>query len=210
MVNLITTIIAIALAASVALFGLDYGTRSFDQLRARQQANQVLADARSIVQAWKNYSAAHNGNYVLSDYDWTDLSANNVGASDLITNNSTTTYLSKLPIPPAGITLSAPQNYYFPIKLSNFASSNGVSSVSLVDTVALRITSAALCRMLTKLADDGAPTLKASAGGTDNGLSGDLTAIGARRPFDCVYLDSNSNGTLDDGDAMLFFYTLFN
>ena len=199
MVNLITTIIAIALMASVAIFGLDYGTRSFDQMRARTNALQIVSDARSIATGWKNYSRANNGNYLLTDYDWSDGTA-----ADLIG-----TYLNKLPTPPNNVAL-ATQNYYLPVKLTNFATSGGVSASSDVNAIGLRITNPDVCKAIAKLNEGGAPALKASTGASDDGLSGDLSATGLRQPYDCIYKDTDGSGTLTAGDAMLFVYPLFN
>lgn len=172
--------------------------RSYNQLRFRQSAMQVINDARAITRGWKNYRDARNGNFQLSDINWSDGTA-----TDL-----TTTYLNKLPTPPQGVALST-MNYYFPIKLSNFATSSGISTATDVDTVALRISNVDVCNWIAKLKDGGTPTVKASAGGSDNALSGDLSAVSTRRAYDCIYYDTDGSGGLNTGDAMIFFYSLY-
>lgn len=193
--NLITAVIAIGLLAAVAVMSANYSTDAIANWQAKMDATQIVGDAKNIADAWREYARANNGNPALTDYCWGD------GNSDFVSN-----YMSRMPSPPKGA-VSTSVTFYFPAAIKSYGTNGSGTTTgpnySPADSVGAILRSPKVCVAIALLAGSGTATVKTAP------FTGDFTAVTTRRPFDCVYLDSDSSGGPSQGDTMLFVYRIF-
>lgn len=191
--NLITAVIAAGILAAVALMSANYSGQAISNWQAKSDATKIVADAKLIADAWREYARANNGSPLLNSYNWSSTS------SDLVPS-----YLSRLPKPPTGAA-STSVAYYFPAKVKSYSFNSGCSQTGSApaDSIMLLLRSAPACVALVKMGGYAAPNVKTTT------LNGDLTAVSSRRPYDCIYVDSDSSGAPSQGDSMLFVYRIF-
>lgn len=195
MENLIATIMAVGLISLLAVMGVIAGTDAALSFQARLDASKIVADAETIATAWKSFARNNNGDPALTGYCW-----GSSGATDLVT-----TYLSRLPAPPKG-SADSTVNYYYPALVANYGVNGATTKVgptkTPADSIALQLKSARTCLAIAKLGGYSTATSIAA-------MSGDLTASSTRKPYDCLYVDSDSSGGPTEGDTMLFIYRVF-
>ena len=86
MAQLLVTIIAISLSAVALISGSYYGGQAYTDSVAKANAQQLIATAKQMADAWQAYSNDNMG-YMLTDAVWSDGTA-----TDLVPN-----YLASLP-----------------------------------------------------------------------------------------------------------------
>ena len=196
--------VALGLGAIMALSGVYYGSEAIQNLRAKAEAAQIVAQAQSLADAWTEYARAHNGNPALvdatpdKDYAWGD------GSFDLDGK-----YINTQPVPPARA-VPATAAYYYPVAIKNYETKVCTVNTAFfqtkyipADTIALQIASQYVCQRITQLAGNASIPAKATA------MTGDLTTANPKRPFDCIYYDSDGTAGVSRGDTFLFIYRVF-
>lgn len=188
--NLITAIIATALLAAVAVMSANYGSDAIQNWQAKMDAVRIVGDAKNIAEAWREYTRANNGNPF------------NSAASCDVSGLLSTYYLSGWPSPPSGAASTSAT--YHDIVLKDMGYQTGVISAKYpTDTIALSLKSPKVCLAIAALAGYSTASAKATT------ITGDISAATTRRPYDCVYVDSDSSGAPSQGDTMLFIYRVF-
>ncbi|HCM83186.1 MAG TPA: hypothetical protein PKW15_07460 [Alphaproteobacteria bacterium] len=185
--NLITAIIAIGLLAAIAVMSSNYGNDAITNWQAKMDATRIVGDAQNIAAAWKEYARANNGNPFVSSGGY--------NVEGLLVSD----YISHFPTPPQGAVASG--EGYFDIIVSDYDTACPLQMPT--DTIALILQSPKVCAAIASLAGYSAPSVKATS------IYGDISAATSRRPYDCVYVDSDGSGNVTQGDTMLFIYRVF-
>ncbi len=212
MSNLIIMTMALGLGAIMALTGVYYGSEAIQNLRAKAEAAQIVAQAQLLAEAWTEYARAHNGNPALVDAT-ADKDADGVADKDYAWGDGSFDldgkYINTQPVPPARAVPSTAA-YYYPIAIKNYDTKACTVNTAFfqtkyipADTIALQITSQYVCQRITQLAGNTSIPAKATA------MTGDLTTANPKRPFDCIYYDSDGTAGVSRGDTFLFLYRVF-
>ena len=128
MSQLLIVIMSITMAAALLLAGSWYGGQAYMESQARGQAEQLIASAQQIAQAWQAYANDNMGS-VLTDAYWIDGTA-----TDLVPK-----YLSQMPYISFAKSPGYPSyNYYFYLlKITNGGAYNNVSDANVLSLVGI-------------------------------------------------------------------------
>lgn len=213
MTQMITVIIAIALAGAISVVSITYGSGAIIAFQANMEASRIISDAQTIATAWRSFARANNGDPGFSAstaYCWGNATQS-TGAADLVPN-----HLPNLPAPPAGAADST-FNYYFPNLFKSFNITGATTKLgpkyAPSDSIALWLKSPKVCQEIVRQAGQSAAvigsSLQTTAGGSDVNLSTLASPRAVVSPFDCIYKDSDSSGGPSQADVMLFVYRVF-
>jgi len=212
MANLLIAILAIALIAALSAMALNYGGTIYIGGQADVQATEITAQASKVANALQSWSRA-NGSRQLSSGAGVDWS--NGTPLDLI--NGSNMYLDTLPKLGVYAHGNGGTDYYFkamPIAAVEWNNEGGTTANSTnFDSLFAIITAMPVCNSIARLSrGESATPLIIGAGTTVTVTAStpvDFSTVMANSDFDCVYNDTNNNGTLDSGESMFFLYKVF-
>lgn len=170
MANLIITVISIALVAVAALMGAHYGGQAYMDGQAKARANELMAKAGQIANAWRMYAVNHGGSYTLSASTllWYYAPDNN----DLVPK-----YLAQLPIDNYATNQNFPWTYPITTLLQNDASNGSVDA----NTIVFYYIPESVCKQITQMAQGNTTPVQMAI---DSPNTAAIMAL--LKPFNCI------------------------